>query len=136
MVSRMNTSHTSRGFVSLGLILLLVIGLAAFGGAGWYVSRQEMGAALVASPPSGPAPLAVIFSIQATDSTTESGVYYTIIFGDEEAGGFPRSANPTLLHTYGAYGTYVATVTRRTQCSSWECLGPSSELGRVTITVK
>lgn len=26
----------SRGFVSLGLILLLVVGLAAFGGAGWW----------------------------------------------------------------------------------------------------
>jgi uncharacterized protein (UPF0333 family) len=33
--------QTKRGFVSLGLILLLVLGLAAFGGAGWYVSEQS-----------------------------------------------------------------------------------------------
>ena len=30
-----------RGFTSLDIILLLVIGLAAFGGAGWYVSQRD-----------------------------------------------------------------------------------------------
>ena len=37
-MSRMNTS---RGFVSFGLMLVLIIGLAAFGGAGWYVSQKN-----------------------------------------------------------------------------------------------
>ena len=32
---------SSRGFISLGLILLLVIGLAILGGAGWYVSKKD-----------------------------------------------------------------------------------------------
>ena len=32
----------SRGFISLDLILLLVIGLAALGGAGWYVSQKDL----------------------------------------------------------------------------------------------
>lgn len=34
---------TSRGFISLGLILLLVIGLGILGGGWWYVSKQHQG---------------------------------------------------------------------------------------------
>lgn len=30
----------SRGFISLGVVLIIVIGLAVLGGGGWYVSRQ------------------------------------------------------------------------------------------------
>src|SRR3989344_2004957 len=41
MSSSRGLSRTqSRGFISLGLILLLVIILAAFGGAGWYATRH------------------------------------------------------------------------------------------------
>src|SRR3989344_1320751 len=36
----MTTPPPSRGFVSLGLILLLVLGLAAFGGAGWWYVQE------------------------------------------------------------------------------------------------
>ncbi len=47
MVSSMSTYRglpraQSRGFVSLGLILLLVIALAVLGGAGWYVSQLRV----------------------------------------------------------------------------------------------
>ena len=129
-----------RGFISLGLILLLVIGLVVLGGAGWYVSQNGMKAfdtlILTSSPTSGTAPLTVNFSVQATDSTANSGIYYTIVFGDDEADGFSRSANPTLSHTYTVPGIYTATLTRRTKCGSWECIGPSSVLGTATITVK
>lgn len=38
---------TPHGFASLGLVLLLVIGLAVLGGGGWYVSQQGM----LESPP-------------------------------------------------------------------------------------
>lgn len=61
MVSRMNTSRglprvPSRGFVSLGLVLLLVIGLAVLGGAGWWVSKQGASVPFVSVsvPPAGP----------------------------------------------------------------------------------
>jgi len=33
--------HTSRGFISLGLILLLFIGIAAIGSGAWYASKQN-----------------------------------------------------------------------------------------------
>lgn len=33
----------SCGFISLGLILLLIIGLAVIGGGGWYASKQSVG---------------------------------------------------------------------------------------------
>jgi hypothetical protein len=34
---------TTRGFASLGLVLLLVLGLAAFAGAGWYMKTYCVG---------------------------------------------------------------------------------------------
>jgi len=89
-----------------------------------------------ASPASGAAPLTVNFSISATDSSDSSGVYYTVVFGDGEAGGFPRTKTLVLSHTYNSPGTYSAVATRMTQCSSWECIGPSAAVGTVTITVR
>ncbi|MDO8408272.1 MAG: hypothetical protein Q7S95_03495 [bacterium] len=42
----------SRGFISLGLILLLVIGLAALGGAGWWATRSTVISGTDANPTS------------------------------------------------------------------------------------
>lgn len=85
---------------------------------------------------SGEAPLEVVFTVNADDSTSESGVYYTIVFGDEHAGGFSHTTNPSTTHTYELAGEYKAVVTRRTQCSSWECLGESKEIATIDITVQ
>ena len=92
--------------------------------------------ALSGLPLSGPAPLTVKFSLAVTDSNEQNGVYYTITFGDDAAAGFSRVANPSLSHTYAKAGTYTATVKRNTECSSWECLGPTTTVGTLTITVK
>lgn len=35
-------TNTARGFASLGLILIIVIGLVVLGGGGWYVSKQSV----------------------------------------------------------------------------------------------
>ncbi len=90
---------------------------------------------LFTNPTSGTAPLFVTFELRATDSTSSNGVYYTIEFGDAQATGFARSSNPSILHRYGSAGTYTATVTRRTGCSAWECLGSSTVVGTATIVV-
>lgn len=87
-----------------------------------------------ASPTYGITPLNVTFRVAATDSDANSGVYYTIVYGDGEAGGFARTSNPTMSHTYANPGTYTAVLTRNTQCGSWECIGPSTTVGSVTIT--
>ncbi len=92
-------------------------------------------AAVSAKPTSGAAPLKVTFSLNANDSSSSSGIYYAIVFGDNDARGFPQVSSPSVSHTYTAAGTYTATVTRYTQCSSWECLGPVSTFGKVKITV-
>jgi len=84
-----------------------------------------------ANPTSGNAPLNVNFNLLLSDITA----YYTITFGDGEAAGFSTTRNPSLLHTYIVPGTYLAIVTKNTQCSSWECLGPSSKLQSIQITV-
>src|SRR3989344_6120114 len=76
-------------------------------------------------PPQGPAPLLVTFIIGNSRSTPDNGIYYTITFGDGQAGGFSRSAPFKLTHTYSSAGTYTATVKENTQCSTWECIGPS-----------
>ena len=88
-----------------------------------------------ATPTSGTAPLAVTFSVLNSRGTANNGIYYTITFGDGQAGGFPRSAPFTLSHTYTSPGTYAATITEMTQCSSWECIGPSSVIQTVSIAV-
>lgn len=98
-------------------------------------SAQTTTSSVTASPTSGSAPLAVTFRVSATDSTETSGVYYTIVFGDNDAAGFARASNPSLTHTYRTAGTYTAVVSRSTQCSSWECLGPRTTVGTVTISV-
>jgi hypothetical protein len=92
--------------------------------------------AINASVTSGHSPLSVAFTLSATDSTAASGVYYTITFGDGGAGGFPREAAPSLTHVYNKPGIYTASVTRNTQCSSWECLGPSTTVGTVKVVVQ
>ncbi len=87
------------------------------------------------SPQAGSAPLNVNFYLSRTDGD-DDGVYYTIVFGDGEAGGFPRNSISTISHTYKSSGTYKAVVTRRTECSSWECLGESKEIKTLDITVR
>lgn len=90
---------------------------------------------LLANPTSGTAPLFVTFELRATDSSDSSGIYYTIDFGDGQSTGFAHTSNPSILHRYAAAGTYNATVTRRTGCSSWECVGFSTVVGATTIVV-
>ncbi|MSU74008.1 hypothetical protein EXS56_02615 [Candidatus Kaiserbacteria bacterium] len=97
------------------------------------VSGVLQSTTLFANPTSGTAPLFVTFELRATDSTGSNGIYYTIEFGDGQATEFARTANPSMLHRYGSAGTYTATVTRRTGCGAWECLGSSTIVGTVTI---
>ncbi len=125
---------TSRGFAPI--IFVIIIGLAVLGGGTYWVIQSSTGIISVV-PSSGQAPLAVTFSVAAIDSFWNSGVYYTIYFGyDDEAGGFPRTPNPTISHIYKSAGVYTAVVTRMTKCGSWECLGPSSDVGTVKVTVQ
>src|SRR3989338_8497519 len=58
-----------------------------------------------------------------------------IEFGDGQATEFARTPAPSMFHTYASAGTYTATVTRRTACSSWGCSGSSTIIGTATITV-
>ena len=113
---------------------LVVILIAVIGGIGYFVWTQRP--VVTASPVSGTAPLNVNFKVSATDSSNDSGIYYTIAFGDSEASVFSKTLSPSLSHMYSTPGTYTAIVTRMTQCSSWECIGPSTEVGKITITVK
>lgn len=129
----------NREFISLPLVVILVV--IIIGGVGYWAWTQtpvteENTSSVTASPTSGTAPMSVNFKVSATDSSDDSGIYYTIVFGDSEAAGFPRTSSPSLSHVYAASGTYTAVVTRMTQCSSWECIGPSTEVGTVAITVK
>ena len=89
---------------------------------------------LFATPTSGAAPLLVTFTLFAADTAESGGVYYTIEFGDGQATEFARIANPSIMHTYASAGTYTATVTRRTGCSSWGCPGSDTVVRTVTIT--
>ncbi|OGG74597.1 hypothetical protein A3A37_00760 [Candidatus Kaiserbacteria bacterium RIFCSPLOWO2_01_FULL_52_36] len=88
-----------------------------------------------ASPPSGRAPLTVSFTITNSRSTADSGIYYTITFGDGQTDRFPPITPFTLTHTYTSPGTYTATVTEREQCSAWECTGPFTIVRSVVISV-
>ena len=99
------------------------------------VGGSVSGATLSVSPASGAAPLLVTFALSATDSTESNGIYYTIEFGDGQAGSFTRTANPSLMHTYASVGTYTVRVIRRTGCSSWECSGVTTTVATVTVTV-
>ena len=127
----------NRGFISVPLIIVLIIIIGVVGYWAWtQKSVTETPAVFSAYPISGTAPLSVNFKISATDSSDDSGIYYTIVFGDGEAAGFSRTSSPSLSYTYSTPGTYTAVVTRMTQCSSWECLGPSTEVGTITVTVK
>ncbi|MBX4198674.1 hypothetical protein KW800_00105 [Candidatus Parcubacteria bacterium] len=92
-----------------------------------------------ASPLTGVAPHTVNFSIPLTKGFNYGGVYYTIAYGDGGAAGFDVCTTScpqhlTLSHAYAA-GTYTAVITLRTQCGSWECLGPSKEAARFNIVV-
>ncbi len=90
---------------------------------------------LFTNPTSGTAPLFVTFQLRTTDSSDSSGIYYTIDFGDGQATEFARTSNPSILHRYSSGGTYNVTVTKRTGCSSWECLGASSIVAATTVVV-
>lgn len=90
---------------------------------------------------SGLAPLTVNFKVPTIKGYNYDGVYYTIVFGDGDAAGFEKcdSACPSELtksHMYLSTGFYTAVVTVRTQCGSWECLGPGKEVARFEIQVK
>ncbi len=116
------------------LVIAVIVGAVAF-----YVGRQSWQnpqSAFSAIPQGGAAPLQVSFSIPTIEGADYDGVYYTVVFGDGEAGGFPRTPPFVLLHTYVSPGIYSAAITKRTQCSSWECLGEITEIGTATITVK
>ncbi len=128
----------NRGFISFPLIIVLIVIIGGVGYWAWTRSPaiEENASPVTASPTSGNTPLNVNFKVSATDSSDSSGVYYTIVFGDGEAAGFSRTSCPSLSHAYVTSGTYTAIVTKRTQCSSWECLGPSTDIGTATITVK
>jgi len=153
--------NVSRGFASLGLVLLLVVGLALFGGAGWYASEKGLlpepvvdtaatipvDSVFSASPTSGPAPLKVSF--------------YTRVVGRYGADGPPlidygdgtRRAAPTLCdapldactspgvnrHVYATPGTYTARLLQPHFCTrpNLPCVPPPPDvLGTVTITVR
>lgn len=126
-----------KGFSKFILIIALVIVVVGIG-AYFIVTKRPINQSDVfsANPTTGSAPLSVNFTIAATDSSADSGIYYTIVFGDGEAAGFSRVSNPTLSHTYAVQGIYTATITRNTQCSLWECLGPSTKIGTIQMTVK
>jgi len=103
----MQTPHTrglprarSRGFISLGLILLLILGLAAFGGAGWWVAQNETSKNIdAASNPTGYREINKAFGVDAT---------HVYVFG-----GIGKSTTPTLLEdvdmsTFVSTGDYTA----------------------------
>lgn len=116
------------------LVIAVVVGAVAF-----YIGRQSWQnsqSAFSVAPQSGMAPLQVNFSIPTIEGADYDGVYYTVVFGDGEAGGFPRTSPFVISHTYASPGVYTATITKRTQCSSWECLGESTEIGSASVTVK
>lgn len=126
----------NRGLAKIFLIAGVVIALGGVAG-WWYLNNQSnISQAVAASPESGNAPLKVDFSVSASDSSATNGIYYTIVFGDGEAAGFSRTSTLTLSHTYMSPGIYTATVTRRTECSSWECLGLMTTVGTATIVVR
>src|SRR3989344_463911 len=90
---------------------------------------------LFTTPTAGQVPLLVNFALSAADGSDSNGVHYAIEFGDGQATEFARTPAPSMFHTYASAGTYTATVTRRTACSSWGCSGSSTIIGTATITV-
>lgn len=91
-------------------------------------------ATFTTSPVAGSAPLTVYFSLSAADNEN-SGVNYTIVFGDGQTATFPKTAAPALSHLYKNPGTFVVTVSKETQCFSGQCSGLSSSIGTITLTV-
>ena len=89
---------------------------------------------LFTTPTAGQVPLLVNFALSAADGTDSNGVHYAIEFGDGQATEFARTPAPSMFHTYASAGTYTATVTRRTGCSSWGCSGSDTVVRTVTIT--
>lgn len=126
----------SKGFASLALILLLVLGLAAFGGAGWWLLRSSLLPPFSATPMSGSAPLTVHFTVA---QGARQG--YFIDFGDGT-----RAMNvsceslpmlndtcffPTqLTHTYPKAGVYTPYL-----LSGPVCLVPVPDCPKVNGTV-
>lgn len=117
-------------FIILSLLFIVAIAYVA-----WTYYKSEKNPVVSASPLSGTAPLTVNFSVSATDSSESSGIYYTIVFGDESASPFPQTSKLTTSHTYTTPGSYEAVIIRNEKCSSWECMGPSTDIGHVVITV-
>lgn len=98
------------------------------------VAGAQQSSILSAAPTTGAAPLLVTFALSATDGTGSNGISYAIDFGDGQATVFARIPAPSLQHTYASAGTYTATVTRVSDCSSWGCLGSNTRVGTATIT--
>ncbi len=98
------------------------------------VTKGTGTATFTTSPVTGSAPLTVYFSLSAADNEN-SGVNYTIVFGDGQTATFPKTAAPALSHLYKNPGTFIVTVSKETQCSAGQCSGLSSSIGTITLTI-
>lgn len=90
-----------------------------------------------ATPSTGQVPLNVGFSIPEIPGFNyeSAGIAYVINYGDGTTPeGFPKNPPFTKSHTYNTSGTYTAVITKLTQCS-YECLGPSEVVSKLTIKV-
>ncbi len=90
-----------------------------------------------AFPVTGPVALAVKFTVPDVSGVDYEGrgIYYSIVYGDGQAGGFPRKPPFTITHNYTSVGSYTAVVTLSTQCGVRECLGPTKIVSTFKIFV-
>lgn len=132
--------NSSRGFISLGLILLIIIGFTVVSRVGWYAINEHAHTAFFSAiPAAGPVPLKVNFTAPV------GGVGYVIDFGNGVEGGIyakdPSCASSCSYgssYSYSSPGTYVAKLYHVDACGLTGCLPPpgTKPLDIVKIVVK
>jgi PKD repeat protein len=68
-------------------------------------TNQPPTAVMTATPASGPAPLTVMFDGRGSSDPENGSLTHSWVFGDGQSG-----AGATIVHSYGAAGTYTATL--------------------------
>lgn len=154
---------TSRGFISLGLILAIIVIAALAGGGAWYASRHiqaptaaqestatttertassfQLPKGFLATPLSGPAPLKVTF-------LAKNGLFW-VDFGDGSSTGMitvydcpaqiadQSGACVGVTHTYAAAGIFTAHISRQPPpCMHLGSCGNLTPIGEAKITVE